>query len=342
MTDLPELLILDVGHGNSAVIMDQAGVTVIDCAPGSILLEVLNKLNVEDISNVLISHADYDHIGGLAALLQNDRLTIHNVYLNPDPDRDSSAWRDLRYAVHDARKRGSTVVHTALTSAQSSELRVGEVEVEVLLPHPETAMSGVSGTGLNGKALSPNSMSVVVGVIHGSYRVAILTGDADEVGLRALLAEQPNLPAKFLVFPHHGGRMKNVESEAFATALCNSVKPEVVIFSVGRGRYSNPRGETIKGVRASVPLAHIICTQLSTNCAVNVPLSQSPHSGSLPALGLESKSCCGGTIEISMNADKSSYSPPPGSHKKFITAEVGTPLCGQAYPSSQGDEAKTA
>jgi hypothetical protein len=41
MMDLPELIILDVGHGNSAVLRDGASVVVIDCAPGSTLLDTL-------------------------------------------------------------------------------------------------------------------------------------------------------------------------------------------------------------------------------------------------------------------------------------------------------------
>ena len=40
MRDLPELLILDVGHGNCAILRDTMAVTIIDCGyDGKILIE---------------------------------------------------------------------------------------------------------------------------------------------------------------------------------------------------------------------------------------------------------------------------------------------------------------
>ena len=65
----PYLAILDVGHGNCAVLTDSKGIVVIDTGPGSALLEYLSEKNIKTIDVVLISHADQDHIGGLIQLL---------------------------------------------------------------------------------------------------------------------------------------------------------------------------------------------------------------------------------------------------------------------------------
>ena len=66
MMDLPELIVLDVGHGNCAVLRDREAVTVIDCPPpATTLVETLEVLDINIIDQILISHADIDHAGGL-------------------------------------------------------------------------------------------------------------------------------------------------------------------------------------------------------------------------------------------------------------------------------------
>ncbi len=50
--------ILDVGHGNGAVLVDDNGVVVIDAGPGSALLEFLRHEGIDRINVLLISHAD--------------------------------------------------------------------------------------------------------------------------------------------------------------------------------------------------------------------------------------------------------------------------------------------
>ncbi len=45
MMDLPELIVLDVGHGNCAILLDTKAVTVIDCPPAITLLETPRVVN---------------------------------------------------------------------------------------------------------------------------------------------------------------------------------------------------------------------------------------------------------------------------------------------------------
>src|SRR5207249_1881397 len=96
MMDWPELLILDVGHGSCAVLRDTNGTLVIDCALGSTLLDTLSQLKIHEISSVLISHADQDHIGGLMALLTNEDVEVQNVFLNADALKRTKIWNKLR------------------------------------------------------------------------------------------------------------------------------------------------------------------------------------------------------------------------------------------------------
>jgi len=328
MMSLPELIILDVGHGNCAILRDTNGVIIIDCPQGVTLIETLENLSIKEISHILISHADADHIAGIINLLSNETIKINNVHLNPDLSRETEIWRDLLIALKDARLRLGTVVYTELTTRKTGELNVGQVLVEILAPTPELALVGGVGRTVDERRLNPNSTSAVVGLVHDSHRVAILGADIDRVGLDQLLNERSELKADILVFPHHGGRPGGADGRTFAQQLCDLVKPNLVIFSIGRGKFENPREEIVEGVVTSVPKAHILCTQLSRNCADSVPDSEPPHLNALPARGRgrTSNSCCGGTVSIKIAGNKTTYAAGIAGHQQFID-QVSHPLC---------------
>lgn len=144
MMDLPELIILDVGHGNCAVIRDTEDVIVIDCSHGVTLIETLEYQSIREISHILISHADEDHISGIINLLLNEEIIIHNVHLNPDSLKKTQIWQDLRIALKDARQRFKTEVSTELTITNTGKLNLGSVEIEVLAPTPELMLGRLS------------------------------------------------------------------------------------------------------------------------------------------------------------------------------------------------------
>ncbi len=183
MMDSPELIILDVGHGNCALIRDTNDVIVIDCPPGGTLAETIENLSIKEILHILISHSDADHIGGIIDLLSNEEIKIHNVHINPDASQRSKTWLGLRMALKDAHKRCGTNVITALTTETTGSLNIGSVNIEVLAPTPELILSGAGGTDLQGRRLTSNSISAVIGIVHDSHRVAILAADIDNVSI---------------------------------------------------------------------------------------------------------------------------------------------------------------
>lgn len=319
----PKLAVLDVGHGNCALLVDGDEAVVIDCAPGSTLLETLEQLNVHQIQHVLISHVDRDHTAGLTSLLLNG--AIHNVYLNPDPRRDSKTWHALRIALKMASDSFGTNVHHSLSTSSPGTLHCGRVDVEVLSPSVEMATSGVGGEDLRRRALTAHSMSAVVGLTHENSRVALLPGDIDEVGLANLL-EAKEIKAKILVFPHHGGSPRSTVGDEFASQLCNAVEPELVLFSIGREKFSHPREEVVRGVRSASPESHILCTQLSRQCADNVPDTNLVHLADLPASGSSGKKCCGGTVLVELKGTSSAYAPSTA-HEQFVNNFVPHPMC---------------
>jgi len=107
-----KLTILDVGHGNCAILQDAHGVIVIDTGPGSHLLEYLDQQRIKRIDTILISHSDKDHIGGLAGLLTQEDVEIGRICLNTDAIKRTDSWEDVLWILDSLdllRKFGSHV-----------------------------------------------------------------------------------------------------------------------------------------------------------------------------------------------------------------------------------------
>jgi beta-lactamase superfamily II metal-dependent hydrolase len=324
MLDLPELLILDVGHGNCAILRDTVAVTIIDCGyDGKILLEMLEQLAINAVDHILISHADIDHIGGLQPLVKE--IPVRNIYLNADASKRGRTWKDILTTLESAERSG-TEVHIGLTSRASKKIISGEVEIEILAPSASIAASGPGGIDQDGHTLASNSMSVVIGLIHNSCRVVLLPGDMDEIGLKHLQKNHKDLEAQILIFPHHGGNPGSADGLEFAQSLCHLVQPDLVIFSLQRELYDNPKENIVRGIVATLPDTHIVCTQLSRKCSPILLASDASHLNNLPAQGLVSNTCCGGTIRIKINGDRTVYTPTPVVHQQFVK-RLASPLC---------------
>jgi len=330
MMDSPELIILDVGHGNCSIIRDINGVIIIDCPTGITLLETLEYLAIKEILYVLISHADADHIAGITTLLLQQNIRIHNVYVNPDASKKTDAWLDFRRALKDAKER-SEVEISKLTTSESGNFHIGSINLEILAPTYEFLLGGAGGTDIKGRRLNSNSVSAVIGIIHDNHKVAVLAGDIDNIGLENLLESISNYPADILVFPHHGGKPGSGDSKTFAKEICSFIQPKLIIFSISRSHFGNPSPEIIDGLRLSVPGAHILCTQLSQQCAANLPNSKPTHLNNLPARGSINNSCCGGTIVIKIDGNRTNYTE-MSLHKEFIISQVNSPLCQRFLP----------
>ena len=328
-TNSPKLYILDVGHGNSAILTDTHGNVVIDCAPGGTLLANLQKLGISEITAVMISHADTDHLAGIMGLLCNEKIKIGTIYINPDSTKKTKIWRDFRASLLVARQKGNIRVETSLNTNHSGQVSAGEVYIEVLSPNPEMSLSGAGGIDVNNRVLTSNSMSVVIGLIHKGHRVAILAGDLDDIGLDNLLLESSSLEADILVFPHHGGAPGNYSATRFANLLCSHIKPKLIIFSIDSNRFDNPKDEIIMEVKESLPNTHIMCTQLANKCLSWHQTYNASHLTNFSAQGFSRKRCCGGTIEISLDGQNSSYLP-KDLHQLFVKMLLkigGNPRC---------------
>jgi beta-lactamase superfamily II metal-dependent hydrolase len=331
MTDWPELVVLDVGHGNCTVVRDGNVVYVVDVPKRpqelvTLLRRYARRHDLRSVDTVVISHADADHVAGVVDLLLDDTLPVRRLFLNADADRSTLTWKAIRIAVADARARTGLDVTVGVTSATSQRLEMPTVRVDVISPSPQLAMSGVGGKTLGGKTLSANSMSTVLRFWTDDAPGVLLAGDLDSIGLDEILDEGPLPTVDVLVYPHHGGRPGGADPGSFARRLTQAAGPNAVVFSVSRERAQLPRMDVVGAVVDVAPGAHVACTQLSQQCAAAVPDADQPHLSGLPGRALTSGGCCAGTLRFEFT-DVGLSNAHSAAHQQWVGEHVDTPLC---------------
>ena len=320
--------ILDVGHGNSAVVTAPGWVAIIDAGPGSALLSFLREQGITVVDEFLISHADEDHIGGLIALLASGEFSVRRVRLNSDAHKDSDIWNDLLIALDHAQRQGQVDFSPVLTVAENGLFDYQGVQLEILGPSTYLAGRGPGSTDRSGRPITTNSISAVIRVSVAGRRIVLFSGDIDQVGLDELLYDQGLDPhAEVLVFPHHGGRSGQTDVTMFSARITQAVRPMVVVFSIGRGRHATPLPEVVAAVRAVAPAPRIACTQLSDRCSAAVPKGDPGHLHPAFARGRERSHCCAGTIVISDSAGGGVVLPATNEHLAFIKTNAPSALC---------------
>ncbi|MFK4056856.1 ComEC/Rec2 family competence protein [Brevundimonas sp. NPDC046655] len=320
---MSDVLLLDVGHGNCTIVQGSGSVAVIDAPIGSALLDTLDELGVTHVEHALISHADADHIQGILALLTSRRFSVGALYLNPDRDRTTTAWRDLVHAVSVAERTGAFKPYTALNTATPGVLQVGDITLTVASPSAALALSAVKGVAPQGGVNTSNTLSAVIKVERTPDMGVLLAGDLDGVGLVDVQASGANVRASALVYPHHGGLSGSAKASTFGQALLRLVGPAQVYVSNGRNKHSNPRPEVVSTI-----LDHgcgLACTQLAKSCG---DPASADHLEKWPAAGREHLHSCAGTISLRLEPTGAVRDAErEGEFRIFVGAKVSSPMC---------------
>jgi len=234
----------------------------------------------------------------------------------------------MTYELDLANKKGRLQFNVALTTNDTGKLDKGKIHIEVLAPTPYLAAKGPGSTDRHSRTLTSNSLSAVVRLTKDGSPFALLPGDIDETGLLNLLEEKMDPCASIAVFPHHGGSTgKDTDPVTFTKKFCKAVKPEVVVFSNGRGEHATPREVVTQTIRQVLPKTRIMCTQLSENCAAELRIKEFTHLTGKFARGKEKDKCCAGTIVVELGQGDIRISPDESSHKMFIEKATSNPLC---------------
>lgn len=320
---MSSVTLLDVGHGNCAIVKDGDKTAVIDSPTGALLLDTLEDMAIDTISVAIVSHSDKDHIAGILSLLTSDRVRVERVYVNPDGQKRTKVWEAFRIAAHYAEKKGTCEILTSLSSTTPGMIPVGDVTIAVVAPSAALALTGVGGLTPEKRPVTANTLSAVLRIEKDGDGV-LLAADMDDTSLDNAIDLGANMSAKVLVFPHHGGLPGTGDPSAFAIKLLEVVQPSAVIFSNGRGRHDNPRPEIVGSIRDKG--CTIACTQLSERCHAQAVI-ETAHLGSIRAQGRGFGTCCAGSVTLTLDGGAARSAEDEKRHQQFVETKVATPMC---------------
>lgn len=310
--------VLDIGHGNCTLITSGKSTTVIDAAQGNDLLNILIDKSILLVDDLIISHADADHIGGAISLLMSEDITVRRIHINSEPMRDTNVWFSIIQAIKYARDKKNTKLKPSI-ARDDDDITYEDYKLEILSPNPVECLTGAGTQNLEGRILDANSMSVVLRLVHDSENIALIPGDMDGDTLEFLKSEQQCLHAKVLVFPHHGGLPGSGNPLEFSKELCELVNPDLILFSNSRRKHNNPIPEVVAGVRQSGCRAHLACTQISESCCPTEEHLSSDHLiGIYPSKGQPKNYSCAGSVTITLNGAATNVNAPLGKHINYI------------------------
>ncbi|HKW63855.1 MAG TPA: DNA internalization-related competence protein ComEC/Rec2 [Candidatus Acidoferrum sp.] len=240
-----EVSILDVGQGDSLFIVSPAGKTMLIDGGGAFggfagregsfsidpgeeaVSPYLWSRGFKQLDVVALTHAHQDHLGGLAAILENfhvGKLWIGREVSSPAFARLEQLARNRRIPV-ERELRGKSFDWDG-------------VKGEFLWPETDSS---------NPAAEARNDDSIVLKLQYGNRNI-LLPGDAERQAERGILSENRReaLRSDVLKVGHHGG--KNSTTQEFLRA----VKPKIGIISVGEANaYGHPNPELVERLEAS-------------------------------------------------------------------------------------------
>jgi competence protein ComEC len=225
-----EVHFINVGQSVSTLIVGPTGETMlIDTGDyrndGADVLSYLQAQGIDRIDHLVTSHADADHIGGHAAVIEYYETEAQGVGAIYDPGISSSSQTYADYL--DAVEEHNVTLYSVRTG---DTIPFDGASIQVLAP-PEGYLDGGDR----------NENSIVLRVDHGETSF-LFTGDTEADGESYLLNEhRSQLPATVLKAGHHGS------GSSTSGPLLDAVGPKlVVISSAYDSQYGHPHEETLQ------------------------------------------------------------------------------------------------
>jgi competence protein ComEC len=237
---------LDVGQGDSAFVTFPNGATMLIDGGGRfsfpgdgnenfeadiprigerVVSQFLWEKGYSSVDSVVATHADADHIQGLADVIRNFR--VGEIYLGRIPDNDPE-FDELRQAIEFEN------VPTHLVGRGDSKT-MGDATVNFLYPEFNATHAEPSD----------NNHSVVLQIAYGG-RIFLFAGDVERAAEINLLRNADSLGADVVEVPHHGS--KTSSSQGFVDA----VNAKYAVISVGqRSMFGHPHAEVVERWKAA-------------------------------------------------------------------------------------------
>ncbi|GAB7523692.1 hypothetical protein PBS_26770 [Paraburkholderia sp. 2C] len=285
------LTALDIGQGSAIVVETAHHALLFDAGPGPesthagerVVVPYLQAAGVASLDTLVISHADSDHAGGAAAVLEGVEVRQLLAALPPD----HALWQGARAA-------GAETV----PCAAGQHWQWDGVDFTMLWPDAGplrgkpnahgcvlrvSASRHAAGHASDAAAQADADLSANVGTearADARPRVAaLLAADIEAPVERTLLArDRDALRAQVLLVPHHGSKTSSTEP------FLDSIEPLIAIFQVG---YKNRFHHPYPGVFARYAARHIELPRSDEDGAVRVEASADALGAGQAVLTLE-------------------------------------------------------
>lgn len=223
------LAMCDVGQGDALVLRAGPGAAVVvDAGPDPDLVEgCLDRLGVEQVPLVVLTHFHADHVDGLPGVLGGREVGAIWATTLLDPPQAVETVTSLA-------EQEDVVV----TGPPIDSVRVGDITLQSLWPLDRVPHPGP------GDGSTANGASVVLVAEVSGVRI-LLTGDIEPPGQGALADTLAALDVDVLKVPHHGSRYQDLDVLA-------SVHAELALISVGADNdYGHPAPDVIASLESA-------------------------------------------------------------------------------------------
>ena len=207
--------VLDVGQGDSILIIDGAASLLVDTGPDDSVAQALARQHVTHVDTVLLTHLHDDHAGGLDELLGH--VSVGEVVVGQGALEAMS--ESLKEDVLALTGKGASEV------SHGDVVRVGNFSLKIISP---TAPA----TGDE----NDDSLELLLGYEHDDRQLtALLTGDAERGATLAAIDRGEVGDVDLLKVGHHGSAI-SLDRECL-----EALRPEVSVISAGKdNNYGHP------------------------------------------------------------------------------------------------------
>ena len=220
------IIILDVGQGQSVILESKGRYVLTDCGSGNnwydagtIAAGMLGGMGCRRLDAVILTHYDADHVNGLASLLA--RLNIDMLIIPEELDINQARQAEI------------------LNLAQSHGVRI-----RIISQERENFIFGAGNLIIfppfSNDSANDRGLSVMAAV--GDTEL-LITGDMDAATERKLI-EKYNFPdLEAIIAGHHGSKYSTCEE------FLDKLKPEIACISVGSNSYGHPAPEVLERLK---------------------------------------------------------------------------------------------
>lgn len=217
--DTAEIHFIDVGQGDSTLIIANSEAMLIDCGDndrGMSVRRYLEKQGIEELEYVIGTHPDADHIGGMDVVLYNfycDKVIM------PDSEADTKTYDDV---IQTMKSKNYSITYPQVGDTYT----LGSGSFTIIAPNRDDYGDR-------------NDFSVGLIFDYGSTSF-VFTGDAEGAEVD-IAGNGVDLSADVFKAGHHGS------STSSGDAILNAVNPKYAVISCGAGnKYGHPHRETLQ------------------------------------------------------------------------------------------------